>query len=183
MARCYKSSCHAYENYGGRGITVCDRWQDFTLFYEDNLEHETSGLTIDRTDVEKGYSPENCRWVTMKEQANNKRVTVRIEFNGEEKTLLEWSDLLGINYHTLWSRLFDSNMPVEKAFVKEVGLWNTTHQATRKTSKLVTFEGVTLNMTQWCKKVGLKYQTVMARIHKQNQPPLQALGLSCEGSM
>lgn len=183
MARCYNKNCEAYKNYGARGITVCDEWQDFLNFYRDNLPHETSGLTIDRIDVTKGYSKENCQWVSMKAQANNKRDTVRITFNGEEKTLLEWSNELGIGYATLWSRLFESHMPVEKAFSSAVGLWNTDAPAMRRTNRFVTFNGVTKNLMQWCRDLGLKYATVSARIHKQNLEPVVALGLVAEGSL
>lgn len=177
MARCYNKNCKAYKNYGARGVTVCDEWHDFLNFYRDNLPHETSGLTIDRIDVNKGYFKENCRWVSKKAQANNKRDTVRITFKGEEKTLLEWSEELGINYCTLWSRLFDSKMPVEKAFTAGAWLWNTEASSLRKTNRFVTFNGITKNLSQWCRDLGISYATVSARIHKQKKTPEQALGL------
>lgn len=76
-ARCYQLSCSEYENYGGRGITVCDRWMNFENFYKD-MGDPPKGKSLDRIDNDGNYEPGNCKWSTPKEQANNRgRFNVR----------------------------------------------------------------------------------------------------------
>lgn len=95
-----------YKYYAGRGITVCNEWQDFTQFRDWALESGyRHGLSIDRIDGDKGYSPENCRWATNKQQQNNRSCTLMYELNGEVHTLKEWSELYNISYDKLWKRI------------------------------------------------------------------------------
>ncbi len=103
-ARCLRPQHPAWNDYGGRGISVCDRWATFAAFYAD-MGDPPDGHTLDRIDVNGNYEPSNCRWATDKTQANNTRANRRLEFDGQARTMKEWSEFFGINYWTLRSRL------------------------------------------------------------------------------
>lgn len=79
-----------YFSYGGRGIFVCDEWHSFDVFYEDMKDSYIVGLSLDRIDNEKGYTKQNCRWATKKEQANNRRSSALFTIDGVTKTLAQW---------------------------------------------------------------------------------------------
>lgn len=114
--RCHNPNSHNYHKYGARGIAVCNEWKtDKTAFFKWALENGYSEtLSIDRIDNSKGYSPENCRWCTYKEQNNNRRSNRFIEAFGQKKTLAQWSDFTGIKQGTIWARL-KAGWNVEKA--------------------------------------------------------------------
>lgn len=116
ISRCYHKKNSRYKRYGGRGISVCDAWlKDKALFFEWALSNGYSDdLTLDRKDVNGDYSPSNCRWVTQKEQQNNRSNNRIIEFNGICHTLAEWAEITGIKQATIWARL-KSGWTTEKA--------------------------------------------------------------------
>jgi hypothetical protein len=94
--RCYDPNYFLFPSYGGRGIRVCKRWRfSFDNFYQD-MGDPPRGMTIDRIDVNGHYSPENCRWATIKDQNNNKVDTIYIEFNGVKKSISQWEDTTGL---------------------------------------------------------------------------------------
>ncbi len=105
--RCMNQDCKQFEDYGGRGITVCKEWlDDFSAFQKWALANGyKEGLTIDRKNNDKGYSPDNCRWTDAKTQGNNKRNCRYITHNGKTKTVAEWSEITGISHDTLLYRL------------------------------------------------------------------------------
>ena len=104
--RCNSPTCDAYPLYGGRGITVCDTWgKDFTAFQDWALSHGyRENLTIDRIDNDKGYSPENCRWATVKEQNNNRSSNIFCEIDGMRKTLSQWAEYADLPKYTIYDR-------------------------------------------------------------------------------
>lgn len=103
--RCLTVESPSYHNYGGRGIRVCDRWEKFENFVADMGERPTAAHSIERNDNDGNYTPDNCRWATKKEQASNTRRNVWIEFNGERKTMMQWSESTGLSFGTLRGRL------------------------------------------------------------------------------
>ena len=105
--RCRCKTNTRFHNYGGRGITVCDAWQDFAVFKEWALVNGYSDdLTIERVNVNLGYFPENCTWIPFNMQARNKTNTVYLEHQGIVKPIIEWCELYGIKPHTAKRRLF-----------------------------------------------------------------------------
>lgn len=115
--RCQNCNDPKYPNYGGRGIKVCDEWlNDFMAFYNWAIDNGyKDDLTIDRINVDGNYKPDNCRWATPKQQSNNKRNTIYINYNGESKTLSEWCEVLNLNYYTVYDRLYRYNWSIENA--------------------------------------------------------------------
>ena len=129
-ARCCNPNRSDYERYGARGISVCDEWlnteimkgrggrysKGWLAFQEWALNNGyKEGLTIDRIDNNKGYSPENCRWVTAKAQQSNTSRNRFITYNDKTQTLKAWCEELCLNYHTVLSRLNIMHWSVEKA--------------------------------------------------------------------
>ena len=109
IQRCYYTKNKSYPRYGGRGVVVCDEWRkDKQAFFDWALANGyKDNLTIDRIDNSKGYSPDNCRWVTKRQQANNRRSNHLITANGETHTVSEWADITGIKVCTINSRIHD----------------------------------------------------------------------------
>lgn len=104
-ARCRDKAHIAYQNYGGRGITVCQDWQEsFQRFIEDMGFRPTPQHTIERIDNNLGYAPGNCIWATRLEQARNTRKNVWLTWNGETLTIAEWSKRTGIGESTIRRR-------------------------------------------------------------------------------
>lgn len=110
-----------YEIYGGRGITVCDKWKNsFIAFFED-MGPRPEGKTLDRIDNDKGYSPENCRWATKEEQSFNRRSTIKLTLNGEQVSRKEAARKLGIHVNTLRYWLLKGLTPDQVTIVRKQG--------------------------------------------------------------
>lgn len=117
--RCKYPSDPSYKNYGGRGITICERWEDsFEAFYEDMGAKPDGKHTIDRLDPNGNYFPENCRWASSKQQAENKRRPKGkrlVTYKGTTLGVTQWANKLGLNFQTLTDRL-NAGWSVERAF-------------------------------------------------------------------
>jgi hypothetical protein len=94
--RCKNKKNKRFDDYGGRGISVCDEWSEFSIFLAD-MGEKPEGMSIDRIDNDKGYSPENCRWATPKEQARNRRSTIMIEHKGEVLFIDDFAAEIGLS--------------------------------------------------------------------------------------
>lgn len=105
LARCRNPKSEMYPIYGGRGISVCERWLKFVNFYEDMGDRPTPGHSLDRKNTNGNYCKDNCRWATSSEQAQNTRKTVLITFNSRTMCLSSWAREIGISQGTLSARL------------------------------------------------------------------------------
>jgi hypothetical protein len=116
--RCFNQKEKQFKDYGGRGITVCERWvNSFEAFLADMGECP-EGMSIDRIDNDGNYEPGNCHWTTKKEQSRNTRGNHPITFNGKTQTAIEWAEELGISAGIIRNRLY-SKLPTER--VLEMG--------------------------------------------------------------
>lgn len=118
-ARCYNRHDARYSNYGGRGIAVCKEWKDdFINFYEwANKNGYSDDLTIDRIDVNGNYEPSNCRWATIKQQANNRTTNINITIGNTTKNLTEWCDIFQVDYKKTLARYHrEENITIDRLF-------------------------------------------------------------------
>lgn len=101
--RCENPKREKYKDYGARGIKVCDEWKKASAFVEWALSNGyRKGLQLDRIDNNSDYSPQNCRWVTPKENSRNRRNTKLLTINGETKCVAEWCEAIGISPYTVY---------------------------------------------------------------------------------
>jgi hypothetical protein len=115
ITRCTNSSYRKWENYGGRGIQICDRWMDFNNFYADMGDVPFIGASIDRINNNGNYEPTNCKWSTRTEQGCNKRTNRIVTFQGKTQTVSQWAREKNIPMKRLWWRLFTEKWSVEKS--------------------------------------------------------------------
>ena len=121
VGRCNSTATTSWNRYGAKGISVCEEWLTFENFRDWAFANGyNDSLTIDRINPIGNYEPSNCRWANTREQANNKQKTLWIEYHGQRMPLSYWADSLGINYHTLYDRLYLHGWSVEKAFTMPV---------------------------------------------------------------
>lgn len=151
-SRCNNPNTPLYKYYGGRGIKVCDEWNDYENFYTWAMESNyNNDVSIDRIDVNGDYCPDNCRWATNKEQANNKRNNKLITFNGKTQTVAQWAEEYNIDNKLLLSRL-NYGWNIEKALT------------TQAYNKSQTAFGKTQNVSQWAKEYNIAYITLIKRL-------------------
>jgi len=151
--RCYNKSHYAYNDYGGRGITVCDSWNEsFLNFKRDMGDRPSKKHTLDRYPNNDGnYEPGNCRWATMKEQCQNRRNSVWIEHDGKKMILQQWADYFGVDSGNL-------GVMLKKRTFSEI----VEHYQTGGRGVNITHMGKTRKISEW-----VKYLTIGNR-HLRN---------------
>jgi len=149
--RCLGKNNHHYEQYKDLGVS--DSWLKFENFYAD-MGDRPKDRTIERIDNSKGYSKENCRWATRKEQQNNCKSNVLLTHNGKTQTMMMWSEELNISYLKIRSRVVRGKTG-DDLFSKE-----------NKAERLMTHEGKTMNLKQWAELKGIKENTLRGRLFR-----------------
>lgn len=153
-SRCYDENMGGYENYGGRGITVCARWvESFENFLEDMGEKPSPQHSLDRRSNDGNYEPSNCRWATKLEQDNNRRTNRILEFRGQRKTMSQWARELNINPVTIFSRL-DDGWSVERALGTAVA----------RRARMITHDGQSKSLAEWARLAGISSALLAWRI-------------------
>jgi hypothetical protein len=114
--RCFNPTRPAYPNYGGRGITVCERWSDFSLFLSD-MGPCPDGLTLERRDNSKGYEADNCHWASRTEQNRNTRRCIYVVYQGKRLALSAACEMAGVRYSRVYDRIKVLGWPIERALV------------------------------------------------------------------
>ncbi len=167
IKRCTNPKTAQYQDYGGRGIAICEKWRhSFAAFLADVGERPSSAHTIERRENDKGYEPGNCYWATRKEQGNNTRRNHVVEFEGRRLTISQWSDETGINVNTLWHRLVTNKWPVKKAL---------SCPARGMSNPVVEYGGEKLTVTGWAKRYNLPQGALWLRIFRAKWPIEKAL--------
>jgi len=151
--RCVNKNNPDFSNYGGRGITVCERWTNSFYDFISDMDHRpTSKHSIDRIDTDGPYAPWNCRWATPEEQANNCRTNRLVKYLNREQSLALWCKELKIHYGKTLYRL-NSGMSSEEAFT-----------LTSVEPLKLTHDGLTLTVAEWSKLRGINLQTLRSRL-------------------
>jgi hypothetical protein len=167
--RCENPKTIGYKNYGGRGIKVCKRWHTFENFVAD-MGHRPKGYTLDRINNDKGYSPENCRWATRRQQHYNYRGNQVVEFNGQRHPLKEWARILGVDYDMLRHRIVRAGWPVDLAFNTPA-----TGKVRYARRESVEFQGKTYKLIDLAKAYEINPRIVRERIKRSGWSLKEAL--------
>jgi hypothetical protein len=160
VERCTSPTHKAWAHYGGRGIKVCKRWLTFENFYAD-MGPRPDGMTLDRENNNRGYSPANCRWATWDEQQNNRRSNVYLTLDGETKTLKQWATQFSVDYAVAKYRHASG----------KTGMDLFAASPRRQYGRLIEFNGKSKTLTQWAKHYRVPYLEMWKRINLRGQTP------------
>lgn len=143
--RCLNIRNKKFQIYGGRGITICDRWDSFLAFFEDMGKKPGPGYSIDRKNNDGNYEPSNCHWGTPKQQARNQSRTIMVMFNGRRMALAEAAEQTGVSLKLLHKRIA-KGWPLQKALTQKSQMQD--------------------SLMQKAKAAGIGYSSVHQRIHR-----------------
>ena len=148
--RCDEPSNKEYHCYGGKGVTYCEGWKDFSNFWADMKDGYAEHLTLDRINVDGNYSKDNCRWATLKEQENNRTNNLVLNYRGQNLTLAQIANITGTNYSSINNRL-RRGMSIEDA-------------TSIPFQEQITFNGVTKSVKEYARATGMTYHQLKKRL-------------------
>ena len=159
VARCTNTNMPRFDDYGGRGITLCARWLYFENFLED-MGERPDGMTLERENNDKGYEPGNCRWATPQEQARNQRSNRQITALGKTQLLCEWAEETGLDSGTIAARIDYYGWPPDQAVSRSLV------PPSESNARLVTFNGETCSISEWARRLGVTTRAMVKRLDK-----------------
>jgi hypothetical protein len=160
IQRCEYQKHQDYHNYGGRGITVCERWRtSFETFMEDMGPRPSKKHSVERKNTDGNYEPSNCYWATQKTQQRNRRNNRLLTFQGKTATVAEWAESIGITQYALHQRL--KSMSVKEALTYEQPRYE--------------HNGLKLSLSEWADRIGMDRSTLDKRINSYGWPLDRAL--------
>jgi len=167
--RCKNPSHKFFHRYGGRGISICERWAAFENFYSDMGPRPTKSHSLDRIDNNLGYSPENCRWVTQRTQKVNQERTVMLTHNGKTQCVMDWAIETGISHATISQRIKNLKWSVCDALStqpeKSCNWRGTSHKDAAKYVE----NGEEHTFEEWGKILGVKKSTLYSRVKRNGR--------------
>jgi hypothetical protein len=167
-SRCNNPNEPAFPNYGARGITVCERWSQFSNFYAD-MGEPPLGMTLEREDNDRGYSKENCIWADRTTQGRNKRNNVLLTIDGETQPMSVWAERAGIKYATVHQRIakgWTHEEAVKAPLVKNRAGIKRGAKIHKSEAALILYAGEKMTLHEAARRSGLAFDTVDKRIRK-----------------
>jgi len=158
--RCSDPNADRFSSYGGRGIGICKRWNDYDAFLAD-MGTRPCGHTLERLNRELDYGPDNCIWADNKQQANNKSTNHWLTYQGQTKSMAQWCDELGLPYSAIRGRL-RRGWNVEAALSTPVR----SIASRRGRPLMLTYAGRAQSLSAWCRELGLSASTVSCRLSR-----------------
>lgn len=167
--RCYNQNNKKYCNYGGRGISICDEWRSYHGFRCWALENGyADDLSIDRIDVSGDYEPSNCRWTNSITQSNNRTNNHIVEFENKTMTVSELAAILKMPYNTVSSRINHLGYSANDCANTPIG-------CSKKGLHLIEYDGVTMTISDWAKKLDIPLATLSSRLNQSKWSVEKAL--------
>lgn len=151
--RCENPNSQSFKNYGEIGRTVCDRWKDYANFIADMGPRPTPLHTLERSDNNRGYAPDNCKWATRKEQMRNVRYNRLLTHNGRTLCVMAWAEELGIPPGRIWSRI-NRGWPAERALTAP------------RCNRILTMNHESMPVADWARRVGINSDTILERLSR-----------------